>query len=148
MPTRQVTVRLMSAGSDTGPFDIKSGDTNIVLYSGITRESVMSPSGLLLDIPYETTSLLLESTGVCTSTKLLELTPVPPLLTRYYELVACDSQLPNVYTKLPNTLPANQYVKPGMTNIFYVYQGAYIDSYTDPSNLDTSIVPTSGVGCP
>lgn len=147
MPNRDVTIRLMSAGEDANNFNIRD-NTGMILFSGVSRESIMSPSGLLLSVPYETESLTIESTGVCATTKTVNLVPAPPLLQRYYELVACDSGLPNVYTKLPNTLPANQYVKPGLTNIFYVYQGAFIDSYTDPSNLDTSVVPTSGVGCP
>jgi hypothetical protein len=137
----------MSAGADTGSFIIRDNN-GTVLYNNVTKESIMSVNGLTLEIPYETTSLTVESTGVCETSKTLTLTTVPPLITRYYELVACDPQYPNAYTKLENTLPANQYVKPGMTNIFYVYQGAYVDQNFDPSNLDTSIVPTSGVGCP
>lgn len=147
MPNRDVTIRLMSAGEDAGNFTIRDNN-GVVLYNNVTRESIMSANGLTLSVPYETTSLTVESTGVCTTIKTVTLVPPPPLLTRYYELVPCDSGLPNVYTKLENTLPANRYVKVGMTPIFYVYQGAYIDSYTDPVNLDTSIVTTTGIGCP
>jgi hypothetical protein len=146
MPNRTVTVRLTSAGSDTGSFNIKTTD-GVVLFNNITRESILSPSGLTIEIPYETTQLVLESTGVCNTQRVLQLTLVPPLVTRYYELVCCNPELPNVYTKLANTLPANRYVKVGTPNIFYVYEGAYIDQNFDPSNLDTSIVPTSGIGC-
>lgn len=147
MPNRDVTIRLTSAGSDAGSFTIRDNN-GMVLYNNITRESIMSTNGLTLSIPYETTSLTIQSTGVCNTEKTVILATVPPLVTRYYELVPCDSQLPNVYTKLANTLPNNLYVKAGMTPIFYVYQGGYIDQTNDPSNLDTSIVPTSGIGCP
>lgn len=147
MPNRTVTVKLTSAGSDTGSFNIKTTD-GVVLFSNITREAILSANGLTIEIPYETTQLVLESTGVCQTQRTVTLTTVPPLVTRYYELVSCDPQLPNAYTKVPNTPPANQYIKVGTPNKFYVYQGAYIDQNFDPSNLDTSIVPTSGIGCP
>ena len=147
MPLRSVTIRLLSAGADAGPFLISDNFGNN-LYDQITRESIMSPSGLTIDVPYETLSLTVTSYGTCNTQKTVTLSTVPPLITRYYELVPCDPQLPNVYTKIANTLPANQYVKAGMTPIFYVYQGAYVDQNFDPSNLDTSIVPTSGIGCP
>jgi hypothetical protein len=147
MPNRTITIRLISAGNDAGNFTIKD-QGGVTLYNNVTREAIMSPSGLTIDVPYETTSLTVASTGVCTTEKSITLSSVPPLITRYYELVPCDSGLPNVYTKLANTLPNNRYVKTGMTPIFYVYQGAYIDQTYDPSNLDTSIVTANGIGCP
>ena len=147
MPNRTVTIRLISAGEDAGNFTIKD-QNGVTLFNNVTRESIMNVNGLTLEVPYETTSLTIVSTGVCTTEKSVTLSSVPPLITRYYELVACDPQLPNVYTKLENTPPNNLYVKAGMTPIFYTYQGAYIDQNFDPSNLDTSIVTANGIGCP
>jgi hypothetical protein len=147
MPNRTVTIRLISAGNDAGGFTIKD-QSGVVLFTNVTRESIMSANGLTIEVPYETTSLTIVSTGVCTTEKSVALSVAPPLITRYYELVPCDSQLPNVYTKLENTLPNNLYVKAGMNPIFYVYEGAYIDQTYDPSNLDTSIVTANGIGCP
>lgn len=147
MPNRTVTIRLISAGNDAGSFTIKD-QAGVVLFTNVTRESIMSANGLTIDVPYETTLLTIVSTGVCTTEKSVTLSVAPPLITRYYELVPCDPQLPNVYTKLENTLPNNLYVKAGMNPIFYVYQGAYIDQTYDPSNLDTSIVTANGIGCP
>lgn len=147
MPNRTVTVRLTSSGSDTGSFTIKD-QVGVVLFTNVTRESIMNANGLTIDVPYETTSLTIASTGVCTTEKSVTLSVAPPLVTRYYELVPCDTQLTNVYTKLENTLPNNLFVKAGMNPIFYVYQGAYVDQTYDPSNYDSSIVTANGVGCP
>ncbi len=146
MATKQVNIKVATAGSTTGPFTIKDQALNVI--GTATRTELLAGKTFTVDDSV-TQFIVLSTDGVCnTSQSLLYLDGVPQPIT-YYRLYGCDAGVASVTTRIAPYMANQRYVLPtSPTPVFYTYTGQSFTTATTPSDWNGSVQRTTLQGCP
>ncbi len=145
MATKQVKIKLATAGSTTGPFTIKDQTFNVI--GTATRTEMLA--GKVFTVDDSVTQFIVMSTdGVCNTTQsLLYVDGVPQPVT-YYRLDACDSTTGPASTRIAPYQANQRYVLPSSDGVkTYVWHGVQFTATTPPSDWNGSIQRTGFQNC-
>ncbi len=146
MATKQVKIKIATAGSTTGPFTIKDQAFNVI--GTATRAEMLAGKTFTVDDSV-TQFIVMSTDGTCNTTRSLAYLDGVAQPITYYVLQGC---LPNTAPALTRIAPymANQrYVLPeGITPVYYTWTGTQQVTTIPPSNWNGSIQRTTLQGCP
>lgn len=146
MATKQVKIKLATAGSTTGPFTIKDQALNVV--GTATRLEMLA--GKVFTVDDSVTQFIVMSTdGTCNTTQsLLYVDGVPQPIT-YYLLNGCEATTANAMTRIAPYMASQRYVLPGSNGVQnYTWSGQQYVLTVVPTNWNGSIQRTTLQGCP
>jgi hypothetical protein len=149
-----ITITLITAGTDTGPFNLFSDvdGYTVAFVSGVSKAALVSGYTTTL-APVGTTIVRVKSTGLCSNyidiiLALPTTTTTTSTCPTYYELTGCDPADYAFTLTVPILGVGQQYVLPGSPVKYYTYTGASITTCTVPGPYNGSILQTLNIGCP
>ncbi len=146
MATKQVKIKVATAGSTTGPFTIKDQALNVI--GTATRTELLAGKTFTVDDSV-TQFIVMSTDGVCNTTQsLLYVDGVPQPIT-YYRLYGCDSTTASATTRIAPYMANQRYVLPSSGGVlYYTWTGQQFTTATPPGDWNGSIQRTTLQGCP